>query len=109
MPMAIEGRAAMLLEPGAPVVVEDIVIDPPGPGEVLVKLVASGVCHTDLHVKNMNGMGMSFPILLGHEGAGYIEAVGDGVTNLKKGDPVVLAYRAPCEHCPACLRGDPRH
>jgi S-(hydroxymethyl)mycothiol dehydrogenase len=104
----IEGRAALLTEPGAPAVVEDIVIDPPGPGEVLVRLVASGVCHTDLHVKNMNGMGMSFPIVLGHEGAGYIEQIGEGVTNLAPGDPVVLAYRAPCEQCPACLRGDPR-
>src|SRR5580698_3359806 len=108
MPMAYEGRAAMLLEPGAPVVVEAITIDDPGPGEVLVKLVASGVCHTDLHVKNMNGMGMAFPILLGHEGAGIIEAVGEGVTHLAPGDPVVIAYRAPCEQCPACLRGDPR-
>ncbi len=106
--MAIEGRAAMLLEPGAPVVVEEIVIDPPGPGEVLIKLAASGVCHTDLHVKNMNGMGMAFPILLGHEGAGYIESVGEGVTTLKPGDPVAIAYRAPCGECPACLRGDPR-
>jgi len=49
-------RAAILAEAGKPVQVEDIVIDPPGPGEVLIKLVASGVCHTDLHVKNMNGM-----------------------------------------------------
>src|SRR4051812_29065400 len=103
--MAIEGRAAVLNNPGEPVAIEEIVIDPPGPGEVLVRLVASGVCHTDLHVKNMQGMGMSFPILLGHEGAGYIEQVGDGVTHLQPGDPVVIAYRAPCETCPACRRG----
>src|SRR5580658_5737866 len=98
--MPYEGRAAMLLEPGAPTVIEDIVIDSPGPGEVLVKLAASGVCHTDLHVKNMNGMGMAYPILLGHEGAGYIEQVGEGVTALKPGDPVCIAYRAPCGECP---------
>lgn len=104
----VEGRAALLNEAGTPVSVEDIVLDPPGPGEVMVRLVASGVCHTDLHVKNMNGMGMSFPIVLGHEGAGYIEQVGEGVTNLVPGDPVVIAYRAPCGQCPACLRGDPR-
>ncbi len=104
----VEGRAALLIEPGAPVAVEDIVLDPPGPGEVMVRLVASGVCHTDLHVKNMKGMGMNFPIVLGHEGAGYIEQVGEGVANLAPGDPVVIAYRAPCEQCPACLRGDPR-
>ncbi|MCH8978568.1 MAG: alcohol dehydrogenase catalytic domain-containing protein [Armatimonadetes bacterium] len=107
--MAYEGRASILEEPGKPAVVRDITIDPPGPNEVLVKLVASGVCHTDLTVKNLNGSGMGFPIVLGHEGAGYIEEVGDGVTHLAKGDPVVLAYRAPCERCPACLRGDPRH
>ena len=53
--MAIEGRAAVLNNPGEPVAIEEIVIDPPGPGEVLVRLVASGVCHTDLHVKNMQG------------------------------------------------------
>lgn len=106
--MPYTGRAAVLNDPGKPVEVIDITIDDPGPNEVLVKLVASGVCHTDLHVKNMNGLGMPFPILLGHEGAGIVEAVGEGVTTLKPGDPVVLAYRAPCEQCPACLRGDPR-
>lgn len=106
--MSSEGRAAILNAPGEPVTVEAVAIDPPGPGEVQVRLAASGVCHTDLHVKNMNGMGMAFPILLGHEGAGYIEEVGEGVTHLSPGDPVVIAYRAPCEQCPACRRGDPR-
>lgn len=105
---AVEGRAAVLNEPGKPVSLEDILLDPPGPGEVMVRLVASGVCHTDLHVKNMQGMGMAFPIVLGHEGAGYIEQVGEGVTHLAQGDPVVIAYRAPCGQCPSCLRGDPR-
>ncbi len=106
--MSYEGRASILEAPGEPAVVRDIVVDSPGPNEVLVKLVASGVCHTDLTVKNLNGSGMAFPIVLGHEGAGYVEEVGEGVTHLKKGDPVVLAYRAPCEQCPACRRGDPR-
>ena len=103
-----EGLAVVLNEAGQPAVLEEITLDPPGPNEVQVKLVASGVCHTDLHVKNMSGMGMTFPILLGHEGAGIVEEVGEGVTHLAPGDPVVIAYRAPCEHCPACLRGDPR-
>lgn len=107
--MAYEGRAALLLEPGAPAVIEDIVVDDPGPNEVLIRIVASGVCHTDLTVKNLNGNGMAFPIVLGHEGAGYVEKVGPEVTHLQPGDPVVIAYRAPCEQCPACLRGDPRH
>ena len=106
--MPVIGLAAVLNEPGAPVEIEEIVVDEPGPGEVRVKVAASGVCHTDLHVKNMNGLGMTFPILLGHEGAGYIDAVGEGVTHLTLGDPVVIAYRAPCEKCPACRRGDPR-
>src|SRR5580658_10165650 len=87
MDMPYEGRAAVLNGPERPVEVIDIVVDDPGPNEVLVRLVASGVCHTDLHVKNMGGLGMAFPILLGHEGAGIVEAVGDGVTTLKPGDP----------------------
>ncbi|MEQ1933087.1 MAG: Zn-dependent alcohol dehydrogenase [Fimbriimonadaceae bacterium] len=107
--MSVEGRASILEAPGEPAVVRDIVVDSPGPNEVLIRLVASGVCHTDLTVKNLKGSGMAFPIVLGHEGAGIVEEVGEGVTNLKVGDPVVIAYRAPCEQCPACLRGDPRH
>ncbi len=106
--MATAGRACILEEPGAPAVVRDITVDDPGPNEVLVRLVASGVCHTDLTVKALNGNGMAFPIVLGHEGAGIVEKVGEGVTHLQPGDPVVLAYRAPCEQCPACRRGDPR-
>ena len=107
--MSDEARAAVLTEAGKPVEVIDIVLDPPGPGEVQVKIVASGVCHTDLTIKNLNGAGMKFPIILGHEGAGYVERVGDGVTHLKEGDPVVLAYRAPCGQCPACRRDDAAH
>lgn len=106
--MAVQGKAAILEEPGAPAVVRDILIDSPGPGEVLVRIVASGVCHTDLTVKMLEGNGMKFPIVLGHEGAGIVEQVGEGVTHLSVGDPVVIAYRAPCEQCPACRRGDPR-
>lgn len=106
--MSYDGLAAVLTEPGKDVEIIEVVIDPPGPGEVLVKLAASGVCHTDLTVKMLNGNGMPFPIVLGHEGAGIVEAVGEGVTHLKPGDPVVIAYRAPCEQCPACRRGDPR-
>lgn len=105
----VEGRAVLLNEPGEPATLEDIILDPPGPGEVLVRLAASGVCHTDLTIKNLKGNGMAFPIVLGHEGAGWIEQVGEGVKGLEPGDPVVIAYRAPCEQCPACRRGDPRH
>ncbi len=106
--MSTLGKACLLEEPGSPSVIRDITIDDPGRDEVLIRVVASGVCHTDLTVKMLNGNGMSFPIVLGHEGAGIIEKVGEGVTHLAIGDPVVIAYRAPCEKCPACLRGDPR-
>ena len=86
--MPTDALAVLLNEAGQPASLEEITVDAPGPGEVQVKLVASGVCHTDLHVKNMAGMGMAFPILLGHEGAGIIESVGEGVTHLAVGDPV---------------------
>lgn len=104
-----ESRAALLNEAGYPAELETVLVESPGPNEVLIRVMASGVCHTDLTVKHLNGMGMAFPIVLGHEGAGYVEEVGEGVTHLAAGDPVVIAYRAPCEQCPACRRGDPRH
>lgn len=107
--MPLSGRAVLLNEAGQDAVVEDITVDEPGPGEVRVTLAASGVCHTDLTVKTLGGNGMAFPIVLGHEGAGHVDAVGEGVKGLEVGDPVVIAYRAPCEQCPACRRGDPRH
>jgi S-(hydroxymethyl)mycothiol dehydrogenase len=107
--MAYHGKAVLLENPGEKSYLRDVEIDSPGPNEVLVKLVASGVCHTDLTVKNLRGNGMPFPIVLGHEGAGFIEEIGPDVKGLEVGDPVVIAYRAPCEQCPACLRGDPRH
>jgi len=107
--MERNGVAAVLNNPGEDAVLEEIVLDAPGRDEVQVRLVASGVCHTDLTVKNLAGMGMPFPIILGHEGAGYVEDVGEAVTHLQPGDPVVIAYRAPCGLCPACRRGDPRH
>lgn len=106
---SVEGRAVLLNEAGTPATVEDIIVDAPGANEVLIRLVASGVCHTDLTIKMLNGNGMAFPIVLGHEGAGIVEQVGEGVTHLAPGDPVVIAYRAPCEQCPACRKGDPRH
>jgi S-(hydroxymethyl)mycothiol dehydrogenase len=101
-------RAVLLNEPGEPAVVEEVVLDPPGPGEVQVRIAASGVCHTDLHFKLREGRGLEFPILLGHEGAGSIEEVGDGVESLQEGDPVAVAWTVPCDVCDACLRGEPR-
>ena len=80
-----------------------------GAGEVQVRVEACGVCHTDLHVVETGGWGMRFPILLGHEGAGVVEEVGEGVAGVVPGDRVVIAWRAPCgDACRACRRGDLR-
>ncbi len=83
-----------------------ILVPDPGPGEALVAVQACGVCHTDLHYK-AGGIGDDYPYLLGHEAAGIVEAVGDGVTEVAVGDFVVLNWRAVCGRCRACLRGRP--
>ena len=101
-------RGLVYAEPGADLVVEEIVLDPPGPNEVQVRIEACGLCHTDVHVVETNGWGMEFPILLGHEGAGTVEEVGSGVKAVAPGDRVVVAWRAPCGKCRSCTRGDPR-
>jgi S-(hydroxymethyl)mycothiol dehydrogenase len=88
------------------VTVETIVVPDPGPGEAVVKVEACGVCHTDLHYRE-GGINDDFPFLLGHEAAGRVEAVGDGVTGLAPGDFVVLNWRAVCGDCRACRRGRP--
>ncbi|MFE7340055.1 S-(hydroxymethyl)mycothiol dehydrogenase, partial [Streptomyces fimicarius] len=89
-----------------PVRVETIVIPDPGPGEAVVKIQACGVCHTDLHYKQ-GGINDEFPFLLGHEAAGVVESVGEGVTDVAPGDFVILNWRAVCGQCRACLRGRP--
>ena len=104
----VAAKAAVLTEAGKDVEIIDIRIDEPAPDDVIVDVVASGVCHTDLTIKMQAGGGMKFPIILGHEGAGIVRAVGSNVTHLVPGDPVCIAYRAPCGSCPACRRGDPR-
>ena len=91
---------------GAPVCVEEIVVPDPGPGEALVRVQACGVCHTDLHYRQ-GAINDEFPFLLGHEAAGLVERVGDGVDTLSQGDFVILAWRAPCGNCRSCLRGRP--
>ncbi|MFF1656398.1 alcohol dehydrogenase catalytic domain-containing protein, partial [Streptomyces sp. NPDC058255] len=104
--MPHEVRAVVAVKKGAPVEVQTIVVPDPGPGEVLVAVQACGVCHTDLHYRE-GAINDDFPFLLGHEAAGTIEAVGDGVTDLVPGDYVVLAWRAPCGACRSCRRGRP--
>ncbi|WP_112266862.1 S-(hydroxymethyl)mycothiol dehydrogenase [Lentzea terrae] len=93
---------------GAKVSVETILVPDPGPGEALVKVQACGVCHTDLHYRE-GGINDEFPFLLGHEAAGVVEAVGDGVTDLEPGDFVILNWRAVCGSCRSCLRGRPQY
>src|SRR5256886_5142965 len=97
----------MLNAAGESVTVEPIAFDDLGDDEILVRLDASGVCHTDLHVKVTNGWGMAFPILLGHEGAGIVEHVGRAVTSVRPDDRVVISWRVPCGACAICRRGDP--
>ena len=91
---------------GAPVELVDIVIPDPGPGEVVVAIQACGVCHTDLTYRE-GGINDSYPFLLGHEAAGIVETVGDGVTHVAPGDFVILNWRAVCGQCRACKRGRP--
>lgn len=83
-----------------------ILVPDPGPGEVLVRVQACGVCHTDLHYRE-GGINDEFPFLLGHEAAGVVESVGPDVTSVAPGDFVVLNWRAVCGNCRACKRGRP--
>lgn len=93
---------------GEPVQVTDIHVPDPGPGEAVVAIQACGVCHTDLAYRD-GGINDEFPFLLGHEAAGVVEAVGEGVTNVVPGDFVVLNWRAVCGECRACRRGEPQY
>ena len=104
--MTITGMGVVSRHAGQPALLEEISIEPPGPGEVLVRILASGVCHTDLLYKQ-GKIGDDFPYLLGHEGSGIVEAVGEGVTSPAVEDYVVLAWRAPCEQCRFCRIGQP--
>jgi S-(hydroxymethyl)mycothiol dehydrogenase len=98
-------RAVVARAKGEPVSIETINVPDPGPGEALVRVQACGVCHTDLHYRE-GGINDDFPFLLGHEAAGVVEAVGEGVSEVAPGDFVVLNWRAVCGECRACKRGD---
>src|SRR5881397_4060849 len=104
--MPYEVRGVVARSKGAPVSIETIVVPDPGPGEAVVDVQACGVCHTDLHYRE-GGINDDFPFLLGHEAAGVVESVGEGVTHVKPGDFVVLNWRAVCGQCRACKRGRP--
>lgn len=98
-------KAAVAWEPKAPLVIEEIDLEGPKKGEVLVKIVATGVCHTDAFTLSGADPEGLFPVILGHEGGGIVEEVGEGVTSLKKGDHVIPLYTPECKECKFCLSG----
>jgi S-(hydroxymethyl)glutathione dehydrogenase/alcohol dehydrogenase len=104
---AVTVRAPVLWGAGQPMVMEDLVVAPPGPGEVRIRMVASGVCHSCLHVADGSHGGIPFPIVLGDEGAGVVEAVGDGCRRHQPGDPVIVSWAPSCGQCRFCAVGRP--
>src|SRR4051795_12132667 len=104
--MTLTVRGVIARDKGKPVEVVDVQVPDPGPGEARVDVQACGVCHTDLHYRE-GGINDEFPFLLGHEAAGVVEAVGEGVSYVAPGDYVILNWRAVCGACRACLRGRP--
>jgi S-(hydroxymethyl)mycothiol dehydrogenase len=102
---SVRATGAVVGRIGGGVEIEEVEIDPPEAGEVLVRIAASGVCHSDLWARENGNWGAPFPMLLGHEGAGTVEAVGPGVESPQVGDPVVLSWAVPCGVCRPCGRG----
>jgi S-(hydroxymethyl)glutathione dehydrogenase/alcohol dehydrogenase len=102
--VATQIQAAVLHEFRQPLAIEELELDPPKAGELLVRMVASGVCHSDLHVVHGTHP-TSLPIVLGHEGAGIVEEIGPGVVGLEPGDHVLLTWLPYCGHCRSCVRG----
>lgn len=97
-------KAAVLREVGQPLQIEDVQIDKPGPREVLIRTVAAGVCHSDLHFLQ-GDFATALPTVLGHEAAGVVEAIGEDVRTVKPGDHVITCLNAYCGHCDYCLTG----
>ena len=103
----VEIRAAVLEEKGAPLRVERLVLDPPRHAEVRVRVAAAGVCHSDLHLAQGHLGDGRWPAVLGHEGAGVVEAVGEGVTHVRPGDRVAFCFVPSCGECRMCTAGRP--
>lgn len=101
-------KGVVVRSKGAPATLETVLVPEPGPGEALVDILTSGVCHTDLHYK-LGGISDDFPFLLGHEATGVVSAVGPDVTEVAPGDRVVLNWRAVCGNCRACKRGQAQY
>jgi S-(hydroxymethyl)glutathione dehydrogenase / alcohol dehydrogenase len=102
---SIKTRAAVAWAPGEPLRVEEVSLSPPRRGEVLVRIVASGVCHTDAYTLSGNDPEGRFPCILGHEGGGIVEALGEGVTGVGVGDHVIPLYTPECRECEYCKSG----
>lgn len=105
MSETIRCRAAIAWKAGAPLSVEEVDVAPPKAGEVRVKIVATGVCHTDAFTLSGEDPEGIFPAILGHEGGGIVESIGDGVTSVKVGDHVIPLYTAECGECKFCTSG----
>ncbi|MDQ3229015.1 MAG: S-(hydroxymethyl)glutathione dehydrogenase/class III alcohol dehydrogenase, partial [Pseudomonadota bacterium] len=101
----MKSRAAVAFAAGEPLQIVEIDVEPPRAGEVLVRIVASGVCHTDAFTLSGDDPEGIFPSVLGHEGGGIVEAIGDGVTSVKVGDHVIPLYTAECRECKFCKSG----
>lgn len=104
-PGVITCKAAVAWEAGKPLSIEEVQVGPPKAGEVRIKLVATGVCHTDAYTLSGEDPEGAFPAILGHEGAGVVESIGDGVTSVKPGDHVVPLYIPECKECKFCTSG----
>src|SRR5579864_7797137 len=100
-------QAAIAFQANAPLRIEDVSLGTPASHEVLIKLMASGVCHSDWHILKGEWGNALFPAILGHEGAGIVEEIGSEVQRLKKGDHVILSWRTSCGICEMCQRGFP--
>ena len=105
MSETIRCRAAIAWKAGAPLSIEEVDVAPPKAGEVRVKIVATGVCHTDAFTLSGEDPEGIFPAILGHEGGGIVESIGEGVTSLKVGDHVIPLYTAECGECKFCTSG----
>jgi S-(hydroxymethyl)mycothiol dehydrogenase len=104
----IETQGVVARGASEPVRLERVLVGEPGPGEILVRILATGLCHSDIHCAQ-GVFGSDFPYLLGHEAAGIVERIGEGVTTRTPGDYVVLAWHAPCGVCVDCRQGRPQH
>ena len=105
MTQMIKSRAAIAWGPNQPLSIEEVDVMPPQVGEVRVRIIATGVCHTDAFTLSGDDPEGLFPVILGHEGGGIVESVGEGVTSVQVGDHVIPLYTPECRECKFCLSG----